>query len=69
MTKLERFIRRNFIVDENSAIHISAIVDEIQAEIDAGDYDDDGQGGISEYTLYEVFDEKLYARMGECVNA
>lgn len=60
MTKLEKFVYKNFNLTEEDKIHVPVILAEIQAEIDNGEYDDDGCGNMSEYTLYDVFDEKLY---------
>jgi hypothetical protein len=64
MSKIEKFIRKNFNLDAADLVHVPAIVTEILQEIDAGEYDDDGMGNMSEYTLYDVFDDKLAQRLG-----
>lgn len=59
MTKLEKFVYNNFNLTESDKILVPAILAEIQQEIDDNHYDDNGLGQMSEYTLYDVFDEKL----------
>lgn len=60
MTKMETFIRNNFNLNREEMELVPRIVSEIQGEIDSGCYDDNGMGEISEYTLYDVFDDKLF---------
>ncbi len=64
MSKIEKFIHKNFNLGLEDLVHVPAIVAEILQEIDDGCYDDDGMGNMSEYTLYEVFDEKLAQKLG-----
>lgn len=63
MCKMTKFILKNFNLNEDDLKHVPAIVAEIQQEIEDGNYDDAMNnvcGAISEYTLYDVFDEKLF---------
>lgn len=61
MTKLEKFVYKNFNLTEEDKKHVPTILAEILQEIDDGHYNDSGTGMMSEYTLYDVFDEKLFA--------
>jgi len=60
MTSLEKFIRKHFIIDSEVELHLPAILADMQIELDDGNYDDDF-GRVSEYTLHDAFDDKLYA--------
>lgn len=64
MCKLNNFILNNFNLSETDLAHVPSIVNEIKQEIDDGHYDDNGTGLMSEYTLYDVFDDKLCAKLG-----
>jgi hypothetical protein len=62
---MTKFIYKNFNLDESDLKHVPAIVAEIKAELDAGNYENMyGEDVISEYQLYDIFDEKLYERVG-----
>ena len=58
MTKLESFIRKHFNLDSECETHLPTILSTLQTNIDDGHYDDDF-GRVSEYTLYDAFDEEL----------
>lgn len=60
MTDLEKFIRKHFNLDAQCELHLPAILADMQVELDEGNYDD-CFGRVSEATLHDAFDDKLYA--------
>lgn len=62
MTKLRTYLERNYNLDAEVAPHLNSIIADMEVELERGDYDDDF-GRVSECTICEVFDEKLYDRL------
>ena len=61
MCKMTKFILNNFNLNEDDLKYVPAIVAEIKQELVAGHYKNVfGEDVISEYQLYDIFDEKLY---------
>ena len=64
MTKIEKYLRKNFTLTEQENQVIPSVVAEIEQELDDGEYDDNGMGQISESTLCDVFNEKMSKALG-----
>lgn len=63
MKQLEKIVRDNFYIDDETKPHLGSILAEMSAEIEQGVYDDDS-GRVSHYTICEVFDNKLFDILG-----
>jgi hypothetical protein len=66
MTKLEIFILKHFNLDASDMMHLPGIAASMQVELEEGNYDDP-YGRVSEYTLIDAFDDKLYALLDKAI--
>lgn len=66
MTQLEKIIRDNFNIDDDTEPHLSSILAELSLEIEQNIYDDDF-GRVSDDSICEAFDLKLYDILNKVV--